>query len=292
MNELLREILLRADTRDASAYDSDEVERWPPGTIERLQKLGVLREAEPANGLVCRECEDGCWIEPAIRDDPASGQAFGTYVCRRHEAVGRFTVDLARLRCWALDPGGLAASVARAAKLSPVPTELSPGRSYFLGTVQAEQRTHELFLFRGLVWPDAAGVVASSDRLRGAARPLVLVPAKVPPRDFWPSRPPTVVSLAETAMLTARGMKLDLSGHLAAAADGEEEWITVTEAAVLLAKDFNTVPDEVKGKVSINATRKKFRTNGKKGTDRRIELHSFNSWRLAQRDKDLNAEDW
>jgi hypothetical protein len=88
--------------------------------------------------------------------------------------------------------------------------------------------------------------------------------------------------------LAAREFQADL-GEVVGEVKGEQ-WITVTEAAKLLAKDPRISAAKTKGLVSINANRRKFRTNGKKGRDRRIDLDSFNTWRITQRDRDLDAE--
>jgi hypothetical protein len=69
-------------------------------------------------------------------------------------------------------------------------------------------------------------------------------------------------------------------------------WLTVTTAASLLKRDFpHRTLEKSRARVSISASRKKFVTNGKKGDARRIEPHTFNSWRLMQRDADLDKAD-
>jgi hypothetical protein len=44
------------------------------------------------------------------------------------------------------------------------------------------------------------------------------------------------------------------------------------------------------GRVSWAASHDKFRTNGKKGSGRRIDRDSFSTWRLEQRERGLNAD--
>lgn len=289
MAEIWTDILTRADTRGAELLSADDTATWPAGVLDLLVKLGVLREAEPATSVVCRECAEGCWIEPRIQDDPRTGKVIGRYRCPRPEGVGPFTVDLARMRQWEFHLAGLAAATAKALKLPDTVAELAPGRACFLGNAKAGQTVHELFLFRGMTWPDAAGVIAGADRYQGAAHPIVLVPAKVPPLAIWGTRRPIVRVLLETATLTARNLQVDL-GEVVGAAEAEK-LITVTEAAKLLAKDLSISVAKAKGLVSINADRGKFQTNGLKGRDRRIEFHSFSTWRLAKRDLGLDAED-
>ena len=109
MNELLRVILTRADVPEASVFSADEVVRWPPGALDLLLRSGLLRETAPANGLVCDQCEEACWIEPDIREDPQTGKKIGVFFCTRREDIGHFTVDLERLRQWEAHLSGLSA---------------------------------------------------------------------------------------------------------------------------------------------------------------------------------------
>jgi len=72
----------------------------------------------------------------------------------------------------------------------------------------------------------------------------------------------------------------------------EPTWLTVTEAARLLRRDIpGLILDNAKARVSGAATDGKFRTNGKNREKRRIDPVSFDSWRLKQRDRDLDRED-
>ena len=47
---------------------------------------------------------------------------------------------------------------------------------------------------------------------------------------------------------------------------------------------------KARSRISTAAGRKEFQHKGSR-RDRRIEPHSFNSWRLKQRDRDLDRED-
>ncbi|MBS3735515.1 MAG: hypothetical protein KGY99_11455, partial [Phycisphaerae bacterium] len=209
MREVLREILLRADTRDASCFDADEVERWPAGALNRLQKLGLLREAEPASGVVCRECEDDCWIEPAIRDAPCAGKPIGVYFCRRNEEVGRFTVDLARRWRWSLSASGLAAWVAGLAGLKGKPKEVVAGRLWRLGRTPwppGSQRTRGVVFARRMQEDDAASVAA---HVGPAGRAVVLVPYHVPDERVWSGTVPAVIPLSQVVTWSDGGPVLD-----------------------------------------------------------------------------------
>jgi excisionase family DNA binding protein len=69
-------------------------------------------------------------------------------------------------------------------------------------------------------------------------------------------------------------------------------WLTVTEAAELLLEDVSGLDlQRAKARVSKAANEQRFRTNGRRGRDRRIDRDSFSTWRLEQREKDLAAYD-
>ena len=69
-------------------------------------------------------------------------------------------------------------------------------------------------------------------------------------------------------------------------------WLTVTECARLPMKDLRCLEFErARARVSKAAGARKLVTNGKRRLARCIERVSFDAWRLAQRDRDLDAED-
>ena len=73
----------------------------------------------------------------------------------------------------------------------------------------------------------------------------------------------------------------------------EAAWLTVTECAGLLMEGVSGLDMQTpKARVSKAATAGRFRTNGKTGTARRIDRDSFSTWRLEQRERDLDAADY
>lgn len=115
--------------------------------------------------------------------------------------------------------------------------------------------------------------------------------------ETWNGLRAAVLSLAEVASIRDGKLCLDLSPLLVQPVVPHPDartphWLTVTEAAALLAKDLPGLDhDRAKARVSAAASRRSFKTNNRTREARRIERDSFNSWRLAQRDKDLDAED-
>ena len=180
MHETFLRILHRADSNspDISVYPYHEVAEFSPGVVERLIKLDILREIAPATGVRCDECEENCWIEPTFHDLPNGRVAY--YSCNRNEEVGGFFVGLDRFRLWECHFAGLAALVAKAIKATSGIKEDVTGRIWFLGTVLRVSQTRDVFLVRGLTWPDAANVIGQAKRFQAAKGPIILVPERLP----------------------------------------------------------------------------------------------------------------
>lgn len=72
----------------------------------------------------------------------------------------------------------------------------------------------------------------------------------------------------------------------------KSQLISVTNAAKLLQEVVSGIDlAKAKARVSHAANAAKFVTNGLTGTERRIDLHTFNTWLFRQRALDLAAED-
>lgn len=216
---MLDRILKRADFLDGSTFSADEVARWPLGALDHLLAVGLIREIAPADGLVCDECEEACWIKPEPREDPRTGKRVGRYFCRTNEDLGPFTVDLERLRQWEVSSAGLSEAVARAISATGGVQAVVPDRVYWLGRVVLEGKSREVFFCRGLAWSDGAAVLAQAKRLTAAKASIVIVPAVPPPEESWNGREPTVRPLTEIASLTSTGLAI-LMEHLVEAETG------------------------------------------------------------------------
>ncbi len=200
----LPSILRRLDWLEDSAYPFDEVQRWPRGALDRLLAASILRETNPAREVTCGNCTDGCWITPDIVEDPRTGQIVCTGWCHDPEDGGLVTFSVDRLRMWEPHFEGLASFVARELDARGSVTALIPGRVCMIGSLISDGRCQDVFVARGLTWPDAAGVLAQADRLKASPSPVVLVPDQMPPVDFWRTLCPAVASLAE-ALVEADG---------------------------------------------------------------------------------------
>lgn len=212
VNEVFRAILIRADLPDAQLFAAHEVARWPEGALDWLMRAGILREAEPAEDVLCEECEEGCWIKPNIREDPQTHQRVGTYFCHRNEDIGRFKVDLSRKRQWKFILVGLAKAVSKAVKPTGKVVELAPERLVLLGIVKLDGKNRELFLARGAAWPDAQAVFGGAVRLKTASHPVILTLVGMPLSDLLPGVKTAVRPLVEIARFDKNKLTVPLDG--------------------------------------------------------------------------------
>ena len=211
----LPSILRRLDWLEDSVYPFDEVKRWPRGALDRLLAAGIIRETNPAREVTCGNCADGCLITPDIFEDHRTGQMVCTGWCHDPEDGGLVTFSVDRLRLWEPHFEGLALFVARELSTTGGVTTVVPGRVCLMGSLVSDGCCRDVFMARGLTWPDAGGVLAQADRLRASASPVVLVPDQMPPLDFWQTLRPVVASLTE-ALVQADGVaRLDRATLLA-----------------------------------------------------------------------------
>ena len=87
-------------------------------------------------------------------------------------------------------------------------------------------------------------------------------------------------------------LRIEASDRPTRRADERSEWLTVTEAAKLLQDVVSGLTlERARARVSGAANRGQLRTNGEKGTTRRIDHESLSAWLLKQREKDLQRAD-
>jgi hypothetical protein len=85
--------------------------------------------------------------------------------------------------------------------------------------------------------------------------------------------------------------KLDRNRPAVSGAPEGDDWLSVTQAAELLMGDLPALDlGKARSRISMAASRDEFRSEGSR-RDRRIDPHTFASWRLKQRDRDLDDED-
>lgn len=104
-NNRLRMLLVAADDVDRS-FDRAAAANWPPGSLDELQRLGILRRSADGMYATCPSCDEG-HVEPVtVVDD--------RFYISCPEAM---IVEVEPEMCerWEIDPAGLAAD------LTPIP---------------------------------------------------------------------------------------------------------------------------------------------------------------------------
>ena len=326
MIEVLRSVLSRAERPDTSIFTAQEVARWPRGSHERLVELGLLREIQPADEVLCDECDRGCYVRPDLVRHPQTGEMVAVFFCLEPEHGGRIQRSADVLRQWEFSFDGLLNLLAEGLDLPltcrselPLsgraairprcgrrhvkgllgrPETLVPGRLAFVGALPTGGGPLEVFVVRGLRWDDGDSLIDRAPRLKASPGAAVLTLRDVPEPRFWRGlRPAATLAICDHISWDERRYcpNVDSLEELLRSlrpSVPEEQWLTVTGCARLLMRDLpHLTLKRAQARVSKAANTGHFATNGRCGQDRRIERSSFDAWRLAQRDRDLDEED-
>jgi len=276
--------------------DGDEVLRWDDGgDLDRLVTAGLVRETQAASSVVCDACDLGHVEEIVFIDTPADA---GVRAYIRCPDNGRVRVPIDRLRQWEVDFSGLAGALATALVRDGAAEDLVESRVWFIGKAVFAARSRDVFLARGLSWPDAPGVIAQASRLASSGTPLVLVAGAVPPATVWGANVPPVLPLSAILALRAGGLAIDkmhiegtLSGRdgNAAALSAKERQQRITSRQALFDDvniEFATEPG-VRHIVRING----FDFGGFRGSDLKFMRLLLLAARRAE-DSDAEAGGW
>lgn len=145
------DIFFRSADVDQPCFSYDELARWPKGSFEVLRDLGVLREADPAKRVECDACSDR-HLSEVIPINYPDGQTRFFIPCPEN---GRIEIPRDRLRQWAVDFNPLIRLLAEELKANAAPAEVMPGRLWNLGRMPFGGRSKQIWVARGLCWPDA-----------------------------------------------------------------------------------------------------------------------------------------
>ena len=108
MDDFLAKLTGRLQVFDADIISADETAEWPDGKLDELVEAGILVEIQHSKEVACDECGENCPIEPERRTNPEIGKSTGVLTCPRNPDIGRFPVDLNRLRQWKISAQKLA----------------------------------------------------------------------------------------------------------------------------------------------------------------------------------------
>jgi len=294
------ELLARVEYLRDGVLTPRDARGWPHEWLESLEAMGILVEHREADEIVYDGCDRECTVPNLGFEKHPDEPDRLVRIHRCMHGCGLVIFEPLDFAQWCFSLTGLAGAVARAIGASGVVVEDVPGRVALAGTVGDSTRTVDVFVASGLARDDAPAVLSSCQRLQGSQDPFVLTLATMPHSTIWPAgMRPAVAVLAEHTRLGPGGLVLDLDPLLGLAslphpAAGTPQWITVTSAAELLMGDLPVLSGQLgraKARVSKAAGEGKFKTNGQKGTARRIDAGTFAAWRLQQRDADLAKED-
>ena len=186
------------ERRTISAYEASE---WPENGFERLLALGFFNQVENSQYVVCPDCLDH-EEEVICLDYP--GRKTRWYIpCPEG---GRVELHPDELRQWRISLPNIVQGIADQLSLNGNPTELVPGHVWRLGRWKEPGGLHDVLLAVGLNTRQAENCRRG---ITSAHRPVVLIPHREPPREFWLGRVPPLISLHAAAAFTADRILID-----------------------------------------------------------------------------------
>jgi len=200
MNDLLRMLLAAADDVDRS-FDHAATATWPPGALDELQRLGILRRSAGGMYATCPNCNEG-HLEPVT-------VLAGRFYISCPEAL-LVEVQPEMCECWEIDPDGLAKAVATSMGLAGRPQPVVAERFWRLGRTSwppGSPKTRPVVFARRMQDDDAAIIAA---HVGPGGRAIVLVPHHVPDERVWSGAVPPVISLTEVMTWDDGQLALDV----------------------------------------------------------------------------------
>ena len=240
-------------------FDHDDTSRWPPGELEALKQLGLVRQATGGLHAPCPNCHEA-HIEPVtIRQSPDGASR---YFIRCPESM-RVEVTAEMCIGWQVDGDGLAKVISTAMDLQSVPKAILPGRLWRLGRTPWRNATREVVLATRLHDADATAVTA---HLGPGGRAIVFVPGEAPDDRIWPRHVPAVVALSRVATLTTQGIQLDVAaiGEIVSDVDALAEARSATPVDPEVKKQVirQQIKAEIKGHLEDDVLIAAWRTYG------------------------------
>lgn len=201
MGESLVSFWKRADIQDP-AFREEDLHVWPAKVRETLKSARILHRIQDAGAVDCDSCGEPHFAE-VVRDPKHLEAPY--YLC---PTVGRVRLKPDDLQRWGIAFDRLAAFLSDSLTLSGRMAEVVVGRVWLLGRLDSTADVTEVFLFRGIWWPDAAGVLNACLRLRQCSRAIVLLVRRFPPEDVWENRQAVLLALSELTDLDQSGFQV------------------------------------------------------------------------------------
>ena len=182
---------IRADL-DEAAFRGDELPAFGPAALQVFKTEKLLKRGEDLRMVECGDCENPHIEFVDIINDSPVGAPRAYIAC----GAGRASVDLLRLQVWAIDFDRLADLASSALGLNGRIVQVAADRVWLLGTAKFADRTRDVFLVRGIRWPDSLLLLSANARLSTSPCPLILCMNRVPDDAGWQGER-AVVSLSE-----------------------------------------------------------------------------------------------
>jgi len=193
----LTALWIRADLEDP-VFTGDEVKRLPAATRTLFESHSLIRQSENLRVVECDACGDGHVEEVEIFAEPGGSRPRAYISC---PDAGRVSVDMERLQQWAVNFDALAGIVAGALDLRDRLISITPKRVWLLGARKFDEQMRDVFLVRGITWPDSRHVLGSAARLANSPCPLILCLNRFPDDPEWQDSNRVVLSLSEASWL-------------------------------------------------------------------------------------------
>ena len=187
-----------------------ELSAWSPGERTTIIDLGLIRRTTDSTVLICEDCGESHSAE-IVRDPRRPELPY--YLCPR---IGRVPIEEKVTHQWEVDFDRLAALIRKALGLGGKAVALVPSRIWLLGRQQEAGGFWELFLVRGVCWPDGVGQMDQCLRLQESPAPVLLAPRRLPSTESLGKRSWAIRSLSEVASI--HGSTLVIDDHVLVAA--------------------------------------------------------------------------
>jgi hypothetical protein len=203
VNDALDLVWRRAELAN-HVLSAAEIARWPSDQRDAIINLGLLRRTSDATALICEDCGTPHPVE-VIRDPRKPHQPY--YLC---PDIGRVPLAPTSLQRWEADFDQIAVLVRRAVGLTGKAATLVPSRIWLLGRQRTDDGYWELFLMRGLCWPDGLQLLDQCSRLQQSPAPVVVVPYRLPQGESAAKARP-IRTLSEIASLDGSSLVVDFA---------------------------------------------------------------------------------
>lgn len=204
----LASILERIDLGGEAIVTAGEVEGWGPGVLDTLLGAGVLVPFTNATGVICTECEEGCWVEASAQRRP-SGEEMLIALCELRDDIHLVRIDPDRLRQWRGALEVLGDAVKTGLGISEETGIVVDGRLWLLGQRRLGGRATRIYLapgFRPAVATELAGI--AHEHIVGPSA-VLLVPASKPSPEVWSQRTIPCLSIKDLARASRAGLTID-----------------------------------------------------------------------------------